>query len=190
LTTQYYYLVASLPGLIFSAPASFNRAVFLDECRRHLSPADMAELDALVGARRLEVSMRFSREWLNSEGQLRNAIARTRALRAGVDEKKYLKSHEGYRMDVEAAVDDAYSRPNPMERELALDRFRWNLADELSAGDPFGLSAVLSYAVKLGINEHWQSLTPELGLQRFEELVGVVGVSSQELSGWSGLAQL
>jgi len=190
LTTQYYYLVASLPGLIFSAPASVSRAVILEECRRHLSPADMAELDALVGARRLEVSMRFSREWMNSEGQLRNAIARTRALRAGVDEKKYVKDHEGYRMDVEAAVDDAYSRVNPMERELALDRFRWNLADELSAGDPFGLSAVLSYAVKLGINERWQSLTPEAGQQRLEEMVGIVGVSSQELSGWSGLAQM
>lgn len=190
MSAQYYYLVASLPGLVFSAPASLNHAAYIEECRRHLLPADWNELDALVGGRRTDVATRFSREWLNSEGQLRNAIARTRALRMGVDEKKYIRDHEGYRMDVEAAVDDAYSRPNPLERELALDRFRWNLADELSASDPFGLAAVLSYAVKLGINEHWQSLTPERGRERLEECVGVVGVSSQELSGWAGLAQL
>jgi hypothetical protein len=49
---------------------------------------------------------------------------------------------------------------------------------------------VLAYAVKLGINERWQALTPERGRERFDEAVGLVGVSSQELSGWAGLAQL
>lgn len=187
---QYYYLVASLPGLVFSAPASLSRPAYIEECRRHLTITDAAELDALNDGRMDAVTTDFSRDWLRADTQMRNAIARTRALRLGLDEKKYIKDHQGFRVDVESVVDDAYSRANPLERELALDRFRWNLADELSAADPFGLPAVLSYAVKLGINEQWQALTAEKGRERLEAFVGVVGVSSQELSGWAGLAQL
>jgi len=189
-TAQYYYLVASLPSLVFSAPAAWGLAAFVEECRRHLAEDDQRELDALLAAQPESVATDFSRRWLHADRQLRNAIARARALRLGVDEKKYVRPHEGFRVDVEAAVDDAYSRPNPLERELALGRFRWSLADELSAGDPFALPAVLAYGVKLQINEHWQSLTPERGRERLEEMLGVAGVSSDEVAGWAGLAQL
>lgn len=190
MTATYYYLVASLPGLVFSAPAALSLHEFVSECARHLSPADHQELEHVMGGRLDAVHAEFSRQWLHNERQIRNAIVRARALRLGVDEKKYLKDHEGFRVDAESAVNDAFSRANPLERELALDRFRWNLADELSASHPFQLPAVLAYGVKLAINEHWRALSPERGRERFEEMVGVVGVSSQEVAGWSGLSQM
>lgn len=190
MSTTYYYLVASLPGLVFSAPAALSRTDFVTECARHLSPDDQAELEALLAGKFDEVRSAFSRGWLHSDRQIRNAIVRARALRLGVDEKKFIKDHEGFRVAAEAAVNDAFSRANPLDRELALDRFRWNLADELSAGDPFDFAAVLAYGVKLAINEHWRALTPERGRERFEEMVGVVGVSSQEVAGWAGLSQM
>jgi len=189
-TAQYYYLVSSLPGLAFSAPASLGRSAFAELCHRQLPDEDRREFDALMENRIDDVHTHFAREWLDCDRQMRNAVARARAIRTGADEKKYLKHHGGFRVDIEGVVDDAYSRANPLERELALDRFRWNLADELSATDSFGLAALLAYAVKLEINEHWQSLTPERGLEKLEQLVGVVGVSSEEVAGWSGLAQL
>ena len=188
--TQYYYLVSSLPGQVFSAPAAMDRHVFVDECRRILVDQDRLEFDALMEGRIDDVRTPFGRSWIDSDRQMRNAIARARAIRSGVDEKKYIREHGGFRVDIESAVDDAYSRPNPLERELALDRFRWNLADELSRHDPFGLATILAYGVKLEINAHWQSLTPEGGAASLERLVGVVGVSSEEVSGWAGLAQL
>lgn len=190
MAAQYYYLVASLPGLTFSAPSSLGKKEFLDECRRQLSPDDQAELEALLDGRRGEVKTAFSRGWLDGDTQLRNAIVRQRALRLGVEEKKFLKDHEGFRVDAESAVNDAYSRENPLERELALDRFRWKLAEELSAGAPFGLPTVLAYGVMLTINEYWRSLTPELGKDRFEDLIGMVGVTSEEVAGWGGVGQL
>lgn len=188
--TQYYYLVASLPWLTFSLPARLTKKDFLDECRRQLRPVDMAELEALLDGRRADVKTDFSRGWLDGDTQLRNAIARQRAQRLGVEEKKFLKEQEGFRMDATAAVNDAFSRANPLERELALDRYRWRLAEEMKASDIFGLSAVLAYGVMLSINEHWRSLTPELGKNRFEDLVGIVGVSADEVAGWGGLGQL
>ncbi len=188
--TQYYYLVASLPGLTFSFPAALRKNDFLAECHRHLDPCDYAELEALLDERRDRVTTSFSKTWLDADTQLRNAIARQRALRLGVEEKKYIKMHDGFRVDAESAVSDAYSRANPLERELVLDRYRWNLAEELSAADRFGLPALLAYGVMLGINEHWRSLTPELGQERLEDLVGMVGVAADEVAGWGGLAAL
>jgi len=187
---QYYYLVSSLPGLAFFTPVPITRAVFFETCRGSLNAAGMEELEAVLEGRREDVKTGFGSAWLDGDRQLRNAIARQRALRLGVDEKKHLKEHHGYRVDAEDVVSDAYSRANPLERELALDRYRWNLADELSQADPFGLSTLLAYAVKLEINAHWQSLTPEKGRDRLEEMLEVVGVSSEEAAGWGGLAQL
>jgi hypothetical protein len=186
-STQYYYLVASLPWLTFSAPAVMTKNDFIAECRRQLLPDDLIELEALLDGRRADVKTTFSCTWLDGDTQLRNAIVRQRALRLGVEEKKFLKPHDGFRVDAEAAVNDAYSRANPLERELALDRFRWKLAEELFARDPFGLPAVLAYGVMLAINEHWRSLTPELGKDRLEDLVGMVGVSADEVAGWGGV---
>jgi len=189
-SSRYYYLIASLPALVFSQPAAMSRAGFIAECEQQLDGSDLAEVTALLDARLEDVHRDFSRAWLHADRQLRNAVVRARALRLGVDEKKFLQSHEGFRVDAEAAVSDAFSRANPLERELALDRYRWNLADELSAGDPFALPALLAYAVKLALNEHWRALTPELGRERFEEMVELVGVSAQEVSAWSGLSQV
>jgi len=189
-TTSYYFLVASLPSLAFSTPAQLLKSDFITECRRHLSAEHMTELDALLEGRSADVKTDFSRRWFDAECQLRNAIVRSRALRLGVDEKKFIKDHRGFRLDVESAVDDAFSRANPLERELALDRFRWSLADELSAGCSFQLPALLAYGVKLSIHERWRALTAELGRERFEEVIGTVGVSSGEVAGWAGLAQL
>lgn len=190
MTSRYYYLIASLPALVFSQPAAMSRVAFMAECGQHLDGADLAEVTALLDGRLDGVRSDFSRSWLHADRQLRNAVVRARALRLGVDEKKFLQDHEGFRVDAEAAVNEAFSRPNPLERELALDRYRWNLADELCAGDPFALPALLAYAVKLALNEHWRALTLELGRERFEAMVDTVGISAQEVSAWSGLSQV
>lgn len=190
MSAQYYYLVASLPSLGFSVPAPVEMTAFVEECNRQLGPADQAELEHLLAGRRDQVSTSFSRNWLDGDSQLRNAIVRQRALRLGIEERKFLATHDGFRVDAEDAVNDAFSRANPMERELALDRYRWHLADELSAGDAFGLSAVLAYGIKLKVQERWRDLTQEKGRERLEDLVGMVGVSSEEVAGWGGLAQL
>jgi len=189
-TAQYYFLVASLPGLSFSAPAPVTRAYFLHECQQHLSGNDFAELSAVLEHREEEARSAFARDWFNCNRQMRNAIVHQRASRLAVEGGKYCRAHSGYRMDLEVAVTEAFARANPLEREMALDRVRWNLADELNGGDVFGLTALLSYGIKLSILARWQSLSAEKGQERLDETVGVVGVSSEEVAGWSGLAQM
>lgn len=190
MSNTYYYLVASLPALAFAAPGEMSCDAFVALCGEHLSVADHAELTALLAGRYDEVRTEFSRGWLDADRQVRNASVRARALRLGVDEKRFLREHRGFRVAAETAVNEAFARAHPLDRELALDRFRWNLADEWSLGEPFSLEAVLAYGMRLAINERWRGLTPERGRERFDEMVDVVGVSSQEVSAWSGLSQV
>lgn len=128
MSAQYYFLVSSLPGLAFSAPAPVTRAYFINECQQHLAIDDYAELVALLEGRENAARHAFSRQWFNCNRQIRNAVAQHRATRLGVEGGPYRREHAGYRMDIEADVTGAFARSNPLERETALDRIRWNLA--------------------------------------------------------------
>jgi hypothetical protein len=191
MAASHYYLIASLPGLAFSAPAPMPVSALLEEAARHLDAASLDELRAVVDPSGAPAPVTlFGRAWQDGEIQLRNALARARGVRRGADDKKHQKAHRGFRVDIERVVTEAMSRAHPLEREQALDRFRWAMAEELAAGDAFGLPTLLGYAVRLRICERWQALSDEAGRERFEDTVGVVGVSSQELAGWAGLAQM
>jgi hypothetical protein len=56
------------------------------------------------------------------------------------------------------AVDD------PLERELALDRHRWALLEEIAAQPAFGVQAVFAYGFKLRMVEKWSALSDAAGL--------------------------
>lgn len=144
----------------------------------------------MLDGREEDAQSAFARNWFNCERQIRNAIVQQRAVRLGVEANKYRQEHVGFRMDLESVVTEAFARGNPLERELSLDRCRWNLAEESAAGDMFGLPALLAYGVKLRMIERWRPLTPEKGFERLEEMLGIVGVSSEEAAGWGGLAQM
>lgn len=167
---NYTYLGATLPTLVFGDPPPFPSAEFRRTCEGIMPPADLALLDAVLEGRPSD-RPGFARDWHDRETQLRNAVARARAAHAGTDARSYLREHGGYDVSVAKAVTDAFSKPNPLEREMELDRCRWRLAEDLARFEPFGLAAVLSFAVRLRIAERWAALKDETGARRVEELV-------------------
>lgn len=191
---KYGYFAASLPSLAFGEPVPMEMEGFVAECRRQLETVDADEVAALASGAPAptETPSAFFREWRQGMIQLRNAIVRARAPRqpSPVDEKKYLRDHEGYRVWLEDGVQDAFSRATPLEREQALDRLRWAFADELSRSAPFDLPAILAYTVKLAIGLRWQAMTPEQGEQNLDELLNAVMTTSDEVKGWMALASM
>jgi hypothetical protein len=167
----YYYLAASLPTLVLGDPPPVSMEVFLVSSATVLSPQDQVELDLLLAGRAAEGSSRFARQWQAVDTQLRNAVARLRGQRLGQDVKAYLHEHEGYDVSLQKGVTDAFTKPNPLERELALDRCRWSRLDDLAGQAPFGLSAILAFAVKLQITERWTTLLEDVGKERVEALL-------------------
>lgn len=154
------------------SPLSFD--TFCERCREHLSPADAVVLEDLItGGARSEHP--FVVAWRERETRLRNAVARARASRLGREVGPYLRPERGFDMYTLKAVEEAFARPTPVERELELDRFRWQVLEELAGRALFSIEAVLAYALRLRLVERWSRLEAEPGRRVVEAFVGSQG---------------
>jgi len=169
---SYYYLVASLPALVLGENPPVAPESFRFSCIGVLNESDLRDLDLILAGRADQGASEFAQSWFAADAQLRNAVARQRGTRLGVEARGYQKDHPGFSVSIEKAVTDAFAKGHPLERELTLDRTRWQLLDELTLKEPFGLPAVLAFAVKLQLATRWAQLKDEEGLKRVEDLVG------------------
>jgi len=166
---KHWYLVASLPMLRLGEKPPMDVVAFRAACAGHLSEEETAAVDAVLENREPPAGD-ASNLW-NSEVQLRDAVVRVRAKNRGTDAARFIRSHDGFSVTIEKMVTDAFTRPNPLEREMELDRARWMLADELALTDPFGFPGVLAFAAKVRLAERWASMDEEKGKIKVEELI-------------------
>jgi hypothetical protein len=165
------YLISSLPMLTPDAPPALAPEKFLEACREQLAPSDAEAAEALL---RGEPSGHlFVAAWRDKDAILRNAAARERARASGADASRWLRPVSGCDSRVEGLVEDAFNEPDPLTREKALDHIRWLLAEELQGPDPFSLSVVLAYAVKLAILARRSSLDKAKGQSAFDRLTAL-----------------
>ncbi|HUT26037.1 MAG TPA: DUF2764 family protein [Sumerlaeia bacterium] len=172
----YYYLVASLPPLALDEAIPFTPETFLHSCEIHscenlLSRADLDDVRCIVSRRPERGRHRFLRTWIGRETRLRNALARRRAAARGLDPLPFLRDDEGSDSAIERAAAEAMAADDPLRRELALDRFRWQTLDDLAWPEPFGASALFAFALKLQIADRWRRLTVERGREVLKEIV-------------------
>ncbi len=166
---NHWYLVSSLPHLRLGEKPPMSAEVFRAACAGHLSADEMPAIEAALENREPSAGI-ASRQW-NAEVQLRDAVIRLRAKNRGVDAAPFLKAHDGFSVAIEKRVTDAFARPDPLEQELALDRARWNLSDELALTEPFGFPGVLAFAIKVRIAERWAALDEDTGKETVEKLI-------------------
>jgi hypothetical protein len=164
------YLVASLPRLVLGEPPPLTSQEFAFRTQNLLGPDERAALAALL-AGQPAFGTRFGAAWQARETQLRNALARARAQKRGLEGREFQHEHSGFDAGVAQAVANALAKTNPLEREFELDRFRWTLAEELAWHEPFGLGKVLAFAVQLRLTERWAALEPTVGQRVVEEFV-------------------
>lgn len=161
---EYVYLVASLPHLELAGVPPFTSSELLFSCGGVLRQDHWEDLRALVGGKLREVRSPEARRLVGAETQLRNALARIRAQRSGVEYAARAHPHAGYDTRVEEVAARALAVEDPLERELVLDRHRWALLDEAASQPAFGVQAVFAYALKLRIVEKWSALSDAAGL--------------------------
>ena len=165
----YPFFAATLPALRFEAAPPMPWAEFRRLCGEYLADADMRALAALHDGG--DTRNGFVLAWRNRDAQLRNAIARHRAMRLGngAEAAKWLHAHTGYDVMTENAVAAAFQEADPMKRENALDRIRWTIAEELGGFDPFSAEAIFAYSIKLGILDRRASADAEKGGARLRK---------------------
>lgn len=167
----YYYLIASLPELKMDEPPAVSLEQFRVQCQGILDENGMHDLNLVLAGETTGIRSAQAAQWLAADTQLRNAVARLRAAHLNIDSIPFIKDHSGASMYIEAAVRDAFARDNPLERELALDKCRWFILDELSFADRFGLGGVLAFGVKLQIVERWCAYDEAAGREGFDKFV-------------------
>lgn len=168
---EYPYLVASLPLLEFGEEPPMTAEELVAFCAGLLSSADLATLELVVAGRIDDIDDPGAYTIMRRERQLRNAVARHRAGRAGVDSTRYVRPHEGWDVEIEDVVGQAMVTTDPLERESMLDRLRWQLLEEAAAIPEYGVQAVYAYAPRLALMEKWQQLTDERGMGVAEQII-------------------
>lgn len=160
---EYAYLMASLPMLAIGKDIPMSSADFLASSTPLLKQEDAQDLKSAMEGRFHEVKHPAARRYAAAEVQLRDAVARARAARMGVDPAPFLKPFAGWDGLAEKTAADAMNTADPLERELILDRYRWSVLEELAALEAFGMAAVYSYGLRLQIAEKWQTLSESQG---------------------------
>ena len=169
---RYYYLIASLPTLTLGRVPAIGEAAFRARCREHLTAADGAAVEDVFATGGAHSDHPFVAAWRERDTRVRNAVARARALRLGRDAAPHLRPEREFDAYTPRAVAEAFARPSPAERELELDRYRWQVIDELAGTAVFTSEIVLAYALKLRLTERWRKLDDAAGRRTVEAYVG------------------
>lgn len=165
------YFIASLPMLLPGQAPAIAPESFRAACAAQLEPDLSAAADALLDGR--PSAHPWARAWQDRETILRNAVARRRAARQGADAQATQRPTHGSDARIEHGVAAAFEQPDPLQRERALDRLRWNVLDELQGNQPLAAAVVLAYAVRLRILDRGSRLEAEAGARRLEKLASL-----------------
>jgi len=168
--TQYYYLVSSLPMLLFDALPPFTSQKWLEMCHEHVSPDDY-QLLSRIGFNNLTIQNNDHPVWqafASWETALRNELVLQRAQRQNVHPDPFLREAPFY-TSVTDTVKDAFAAGSPLAVEVALDRSRWHFIDELENGTQFDLGRLIAYRLKLLLLERKNRFRPEPGLASFNQ---------------------
>jgi hypothetical protein len=167
----YYSLVASLPSLQIGDEPPFSTEEYIDNCAQWVTERETSILKAVLLNEPIASPCPLCAAWNNIETQFRNAVAKHRGQKLGIDFKEYLQPHDGFSGTIEALVTDAFTSNDPVELEEELDRSRWKLAEELVGQDPFEFGKVLAYGIQLKIVERWNRMDVSVGKETIEAVI-------------------
>ncbi len=166
-----YYLTASLPPLALDDPAPVSLDEFLASNAAQLSEEEMTELRRIESADSEGFRHPFLVRWRDFDIQLRNALARIRSTTAKENPASFMREHDGFDMRVERVAIEAMGMDDPLARELMLDRYRWDVIDNMVLSERFSVGEVYAFALKLRMVERWQTMTDVLGRETLKRLL-------------------
>jgi hypothetical protein len=163
------FLLSSLPTLELGAEAPFS----VEELRRRCEGTDgisLSDFDAVIAG--YSGSHPFTVNYSNVLKEIKNTTA---ALRASKWEGENIRvselSYSGCHVDLHQKIAEAMNIQNPFEREIALERARWQITEELAGVDYFSEAKVYAYVVKLQINNRVACLNEEAGKAAVEDFI-------------------
>ena len=178
------FLAASLPTLLFGEPSPITVAEFDAAAAEYLSAEKYAALTSFSfpvpenDPENCSDCHRIFAEARRFEKNLRTRIARIRAERLEREEKP--ADPEEFFSEIEYTLNAARSCGDPVEREMLIDRLRWDFLEEMSVGHMIDFEALCIYRLKLQILAPYTGRTPQEGTPRFEMALESILSAAQE----------
>lgn len=166
------YFISSLPGLRYGEKAPMGEGDFRSMCATGLDAAMARSVSQIFDgvADGDRPASRWVEAWLAKEAEIRAAVARRRAKRLGRPDAGYGRAVADTR--IAPAVEAAFGEPDPLRREMALDRLRWTFAEEMEGVQPMAPTVVFAYAAKLRLVLRRQALDEAAGMEKFKQVTG------------------
>jgi len=163
------FLLSSLPSLELGAPAPFS----VEEYRRRcdgIDSVDLNDFDAVVAG--VPGSHPFTDAYANILIEIKNATAAFRASKwEGENIRISERSYSDYHVIIHQKLAEAINIQNPLEREMAYERARWQIVEELAGIEYFSEAKIYAYIVKLQINTRLARLNEEAGKAAVENFI-------------------
>ena len=167
------FFAASLPELFFGELAGISLEKFDEMAKEYLDAGKLSGLKSLtypVPAQDPEGFVCSCDLWKRVrefERFLRLRIAKIRAER--LDREDNISEPEGFFSEIDYILTSAMSCDDPGERELIIDRVRWDFLDSMTMNHMLDFEGICIYRLKLQILEAYRGRTPEEGTPRFEQ---------------------
>lgn len=172
----YYYLISSLPMLMFDEKALLSVEEFAEACAGKVVENDLKilnELGLIPEAGRVYPAGSMAERWRQWEICLRNRIAVHRAPQ-GKDAHAYMQDEHGSFGEIEFGIQEAFALKNPLEREKYFDRMRWRALDDFEAGHHFDFDKLCIYKLKLMLLEKWNERQVEQGVKNLDAMLAEI----------------
>ena len=167
-----FYFISSLPTLRWSEKAPLSYASFMEKCSENMGGDYAQKLAQLQLLPSDEPQSLIARQWLDFEALVRNTIAEFRKAKLRRQNVVFTR-HETTHLSPgdSKRLEEIMAIASPLERENALDLFRWKFLDGLAAAHYYDDSLLEIYALKLLLLEKQASRQLAKGQEAFKVLM-------------------
>lgn len=181
MSSNFYYLVSSLPMLFFGSVPSITMAEFMAACHSNLSPSDLTILErASLLPGTVPTGSALLDEYYSYDTNLRNLIARHRATTIGTDPSENCRPENDFYSEQALLVQETFALSNPIDREKYLDNRRFAYLDSLAALRRFTIDGVIAYKLELMLCEKYQPLTESAGRAGLDEVIQAIAAAGAD----------
>ena len=189
----YYYLMAQLPYLMYDQKPPMSSEEFKELAVALLQKCDadiISNISNIIKSsgdaeepafneKAPSTGNFFMDKWLDWERTLRQNIARERAIKLKRRDAAKLEPPVFPADAAQAAIKVAIGDGSPLDKEIMLDKVRWNAVESLAGNDYFHRNSVFAYYLKLLLLERKLSFNAEKGFAEYKSLYASIVKSAQ-----------
>ena len=171
---QFYALKSSLPMLLFDGGTLITFQRFFECCEAFLPENALAflrSLDLCPLAEKKFPGASSMDSYARWEITLRNTLARLRGAKLSLDAEPYLVTLEGEEeFSAAAAARNIFAmQADPLEKDRALDRARWEYLESMELEHTFDFDSLCIYYCKMLIRSKWLARRKEIAAENLNK---------------------